>query len=358
MGRGRAFLVGLLWAMTLVLAATLGWWAARTASEPPSVASTTAEPLTVEAREGTLGERMPYGVSAAWPTTVQVRSGATGTVTSLEIEPGATVQPGDVVLTVDLRPVVVAEGEVPAFRPMQEGDAGADVAQLRRFLIEQGLLTEEGDLFDVATVEAVRRWQSEVGVEATGRVEHGDLVFVRRLPSPVVPAEGMEVGASVSPGNVLLALPDGPPALSLTVSTEHVDRVSQGTEVIVMLSDAPRSLRVERVDRVPDTGQALALLSRPGGVPVCEGDECRSIVDVGGQQVLPAEVVVVPEASGAVIPAAAVYSAVDGSSRVRLASGDEVTVDVLASVDGQAVVSGLDPGARVRLTMQDQAPDG
>lgn len=358
MRKRRGLLAYLLWFGTLTAAAAVGWWAARAASEPPTIASAETSILTAEVRQGMLGEQMPYGVSASWPTTVQFRSGAGGTVTSMNLDAGSMAERGDVALTVDLRPVVIAEGQVPAFRALQEGDRGEDVAQLRQFLVSEGLLQMGGDTFDIATSEAVRQWQVKLGTDATGRVEHGDLVFVPQLPVPLIPAEGVEVGASVTSGAPLLAAPSAAPALTLSISTEHVNRVAEGTEVIVALPDGQRSLWVDRVELIPDTSQAVAHLRGLDGDPICIGAQCASIVDAGAQRVLPAQVVLVPEVSGAVIPAAAVYSTVSGDSVVRLDSGEEIVVEVMASVEGQSVVSGLKQGQRVHMTVRKQSSDG
>lgn len=79
------------------------------------------------------------------------------------------VAAGDVLFTVDLRPVVIGRGVVPAFRNLQAGDSGVDVEQLEAMLVELGFLSVQADdLFDAATTTAVRSWQASLGVTTDG----------------------------------------------------------------------------------------------------------------------------------------------------------------------------------------------
>src|SRR5690606_28371096 len=65
-------------------------------------------------------------------------SRASGSVTSVRADPGATVAAGEVMYEVDERPVVAAVGEIPACRTSSRGDRGGDVAQLQRLLTARG----------------------------------------------------------------------------------------------------------------------------------------------------------------------------------------------------------------------------
>jgi hypothetical protein len=79
---------------------------------------------------------------------------------------------------VDERPVVALYGSVPLYRTLSEGAKGADVRQLERSLAALGYtgFTVDGT-YTAATAEAVRAWQTKLGLPATGTVELGQVVF-------------------------------------------------------------------------------------------------------------------------------------------------------------------------------------
>lgn len=122
-----------------------------------------------------------------------------GTVTWLPGE-GAVVEPGEPLLELDGDPVVLFDGAVPAYRALRSGDEGEDVAQLERGLRDLGL--DPGDVdgeFDAATAAAVRDWQEVHGLDETGQVELGRVVFLpgrRRISArDVEPGEPYRSGA-------------------------------------------------------------------------------------------------------------------------------------------------------------------
>jgi peptidoglycan hydrolase-like protein with peptidoglycan-binding domain len=121
--------------------------------------------------------------------TRQLLSSRRGTITSLP-EEGSVLSPGAVIYRVDERPVVLLAGSVPAWRPLGEGvSAGRDVRQLEQNLRALGyddLDMAIDERFDASTAAAVERWQEDLGLEATGRIEVGDVVFLpgaRRIGS-------------------------------------------------------------------------------------------------------------------------------------------------------------------------------
>lgn len=346
------------WLGTVVLAALLGWWAAGQASTPPTIASPAAAPVTVTATEGTVVEVLPLGVSASWPMTITFVSGRDGTLTSLGTAAADPVEAGDTVATIDLEPVVVAEGEVPAFRALGPGARGADVRQLRDLLAAEGFLQDAaGQEFDEETEAAVRQWQEQLGVDATGVVEPGVLLFVPDLPRPLVPAGEVQIGSRVAPGQPLLAAPQAQPRLSLGVGVDRAADLMPGIQVRVDVDGDQRRFLIERLETDPETQQTTAILAGESGGPVCSRD-CADLVQAGGERVLPAEVVLVPPTRGTVVPAAAVTTGADGVPAIRRADGEPVEVEVLASAQGRSVVRGIEPGQVVQLQREQAADAG
>ena len=96
--------------------------------------------------------------------------GVAGMLTALPPSHGRTVSSGDVVAEVDLHPIVAAQGSVPAFRPLQVGTVGPDVAQLRLFLCSEKVLTScaASPTFTPAVRSAVKAWQKSLRVPQNG----------------------------------------------------------------------------------------------------------------------------------------------------------------------------------------------
>lgn len=165
--------------------------AAAPSGQPPETAEVVKTTLkdTVSV-EGTLGYGDPVPVS-----------GPQGTVTWLA-SVGSTVKRGKPLFKVDEKPVVVLYGKLPLYRALTEDVEGADVKQLEQNLQALGYagftVDEE---FTAATADAFEAWQEDLGLDETGSIEPGDLVFV---PSAVRVAEhSARVGSAAGRGEVL-----------------------------------------------------------------------------------------------------------------------------------------------------------
>ena len=110
--------------------------------------------------------------------------------------PGTRVRAGGVLYRVDDTPVVLMAGAVPAWRPFGIGMTdGPDVRQLQAGLIAGhfagGLFTTPTGHYDLATADAVERWQTARGLTVTGSIPLGQVVF---LPTAIL-AGAMNVAA-------------------------------------------------------------------------------------------------------------------------------------------------------------------
>ncbi len=190
----------------LVGIAGAAYWAGTNAVVPPElpVAAHTSETYTVEI--GTVGRSVRVSVAATWSTTRTLYGTADGIVTSIGHQAGNAAQPGDVLLTVNLEPVVVARGVVPMFRTLEQGVDGPDVAQFQRLLRDLEFFPgPTNGAFGPATAAATKRWQRSIGATADGTVESGSLLFVDALPArmAVVPSVGARIGAGTELVRVL-----------------------------------------------------------------------------------------------------------------------------------------------------------
>jgi hypothetical protein len=112
---------------------------------------------------------------------------AHGTITALPAV-GQVIREGEVLYRVDGRPVVLLLGSTPAYRTLAEGAqasdvTGADIAQLNRDLVALGYasssqLDPSSDEFGWATKAAIEQLQDHLGVEQTGQLAFGEVVFL------------------------------------------------------------------------------------------------------------------------------------------------------------------------------------
>lgn len=336
-------------AIALVLAAALlaaGWWAGRAALEPPQDPLAAPEPVAVEVAEGTVGRTLGLSASASWGTVGVIRAPVGGVVTSVDVDAAAPLGEGSRIASVNLVPTFAAAGAVPVFRDMAAGNRGADVAQLEAFLARAGYDPGIQDgVFSAATVRAVRAWQAAVGAGVTGTVSLGSLVFVPQLPARARPL--IEVGVNVAAGESVAELVAAAPTFTMGLTDDQVALTPPGTVVRLTAPEGTWEARAGLIDRDPLDGNPRLTLEGVDGAPVC-ADTC-SVVPVVGESSYSAQVVIVPEVTGPVVPVGAVRTDPDGSRFVVTDAGDEVPVEVLASADGQAVVQGVDVGVRVLL---------
>jgi hypothetical protein len=143
----------------------------------PTVALERRDLTSRESVDGTLG----YAGEAA------VISRLSGTITWLPAE-GDVIGRGDRLFEVDGEPAVLMYGDIPAYRDLATGVSdGPDVEELESNLAALGF--DPGtvdDEFTSSTASAVADWQDSLGLDETGTVELGRVVFMagaRRVTS-------------------------------------------------------------------------------------------------------------------------------------------------------------------------------
>ncbi|ACZ30611.1 Peptidoglycan-binding domain 1 protein [Xylanimonas cellulosilytica DSM 15894] len=335
-----------LWVVAVAVAAGLGalfgWWA----FAPPPVRTEAQSPATVAVTEMTVGRSLPLAVSATWHPEPFGVGAAAGTLTSLDIADGDVVDAGDVLYTVDLRPVVAAVGAVPAFRDLGAGTVGEDVRQIQQLLHDTGfLVADPTGRFGPATTAAVRAWQRSLGVTVDGVVRAGDVVFTSTLPARVLVNEGVTVGARLTEGDVVLSLLSSDPEFVATApATVAVDA---DAPVTVTFDGEPVPVVVTG-QRNDQSGNTLFVLARADGSPVC-ADRCDLVPLDRGAASFPARQVVVPEVTGPGVPAAALWLDPLGSPYLVTEDGTEIPVTIRGRGDGRVVLDGVETGTVVRL---------
>lgn len=234
-------------------------------------AATPTATATVARRDLVQRSTVPGTLGYADPRTVVSQRG--GTITSAP-EAGSVLRPGSVLYRVDERPVVLYDGRQPAWRPLGLGVGdGDDVRQLEQNLRALGY-DDRGELtvdrhFSSETAAVVARWQAAVGLPASGRVELGDVVFLRgaRRTGSV----RVSLGDRVRPGMPVLTSSSTARLITAAIDAGDQGDIAVGDAVTVDLYDGTATAgRISDVDRVavvavdPSTGTGADLSTTIG----------------------------------------------------------------------------------------------
>lgn len=337
-------------AALVVVSARAGWidWG----GDPQPAAAATREDTswaTVEERDVTA--RIQIKGSLGYAGSFQVINRQTGTLTDVPAA-GDVLESGEVAYRVDGEPVVLLDGTVPAWRDLDVGTEGADVAQLNAALVALGYtdnlkLDPKSDSFDWRTREAVRRLQEDLGVSETGAVSLGDVVF---LPTPIrVTTVKATLGASVHPGTPIIMGSSTRPVVTAKLASGRARKVDGGDAVTITLPD--QSTTTGTVRRVGSV--ATAQKDGSATVPVLIAlDKAKA---AAGLDQVPVLVGITTKVSkdALVVPVTALVALAGGGYAVEVAAGADtrlvpVKLGVFDSGGGVVAVTGdLKAGQRV-----------
>jgi Putative peptidoglycan binding domain len=157
-----------------------------------------------------------------------------GTVTSLP-RAGSVVGRGEALYRLDGDPIVLMYGSTPAYRALESGVSdGPDVQELEENLAALGF--DPGtvdDTFDSATAAAVSDWQEALGLDETGSVELGRVVF---LPGPRrIGEHKTTVGSVLSSGSEVLDTSSTKRVVTVELEASLQDLAHDGDRVEVEL---------------------------------------------------------------------------------------------------------------------------
>jgi hypothetical protein len=177
----------------------------------------------------------------------QVTATSPGTTYTWLPVAGQVIRQDQRVYSVSDEPVPLLYGSIAAYRAFYVGMSdGADVGELTRDLIVLGYGggLAQGRHYSAATAAAVKRWQTEHGLPATGEILLGEVVFE---PGPirvtsVTPTVGAPVGSGGSGsggsgGNTVLTATGTTPVVSVDLDVTQEYLVKPGDAVSVVLPD-------------------------------------------------------------------------------------------------------------------------
>jgi hypothetical protein len=156
----------------LIVAGTVGF-----GSTPSAAGASTLPPATATVTRGTLLATEDVDGKLGFGDATTISTQAHGTITALPAL-GSTVKHGQALFRVDDKPIILLYGRQPLYRRLVNGGEGADVAEFEKELAALGYTGfTVDDQYTSATAAAVENWQDDLGVDKTGTVELGQVVF-------------------------------------------------------------------------------------------------------------------------------------------------------------------------------------
>lgn len=349
-GRARDLVRASRWLILLAVGVVMGTIAsAYVVGRPTQGPNASGAPDFYVAAPGTLSRTLQLSGTAEWPAIGQLHIPAGGIVTEVVAASGI-VRPGDVLLRIDERPLVLVPGEIPAFRALTVGTTGRDVATLQRFLAGLDLeVDEQLDQYTETTADAVRRWQDALGIPATGEVELGDILIAApsSLNAPLRWTDQVALGATLAPATSILEQLEVAPVLTIDFGGEPPTQLEAGVVGYVTFpGGAARKASLSQFRY--SAGRVWATLEPPSG-QLCNPAECLELVSPEGTTPIDVEFVLVPETTGVLVPVAALRSDASGRAFVELKDGTRRFVTITVASGGSAIVDGIEPGEAITL---------
>jgi hypothetical protein len=187
---------------------------------------------------------------------------------------GDIIEEDQAVYSVSNVPVPLLYGSIAAYRAFYAGMAdGADVGELTHDLIALGYGAglAQSDHYSAATAAAVERWQTALGMPATGEILLGQAVFepgpIRvTTVTPTVGASPAGGGSGGSAGTVLTATSTTPiVTVALDVTQEYLVKPGDGVTVVLPDGTSTAGGHVETVGDVATCPGGGASGSGSGG---------------------------------------------------------------------------------------------
>jgi hypothetical protein len=208
----------------------------------------------------TLSQTTQFNGTLGYAGSYTVLGLARGTITWLPTA-GHVIRQGEVLYRVDEAPVVLLYGAVPAYRALAEGATGTDVAQLNHDLVALRYLDRsEVDSvwreFTWATKAGVEKLQEHLGVDQTGKLSLGDVVFLPTVARVTTLRAGLGAPAT---GPVLQASSTAR-TVSVALDPDLQSKVSAGDRVTITLPD-----RSTTPGRVTSVGKVATVSSSNSG---------------------------------------------------------------------------------------------
>lgn len=208
-----------------------------------------------------------------------------GTLTDLPAA-GDTIEHGKPLYWIDAKPVLFLQGDIPAYRELAAGTMGADVRQLNAELDALGYadkrsLSPSSETFGKATAVAVKQLQKTYGLEQTGKLGLGQVIF---LPIGAIRVSKTDATVgSPAPTGVLEETTSTQRVVTVAVDTAQASMIKMGDAVSLTLPD-----RTTTAGKVKSIG-AVATKSDSGLITVDMLVELVKPAEAGGLDQAPVQ---------------------------------------------------------------------
>ncbi|MFE9206589.1 peptidoglycan-binding protein [Micromonospora sp. NPDC007230] len=254
---------------------------------------------------------------------------------------GDVINRGQPIYRVDNAPVVLMYGTVAAYRSLGPGVTGVDVRQLEANLkaLGYGGFTVD-DTYSAATATAVKRWQQDLGLDQTGQVELGRLLFA---PGAIrIDTVTAGVNQSTGDGQEVLQYTGTGRQVTVLLEVSRQRLARKGVEVQIRLPDGKQV--AGRVDRVYSV---IEQAPSPDSAPETRIEAPVSLADPAAAAGIEAAVVTVTFTAGErrdvlTVPVAALVALAEGGYGVEVVEGSTTRY--------VRVETGLFAGGRVEVT--------
>ncbi|MBM7789774.1 peptidoglycan-binding protein [Tenggerimyces flavus] len=287
----------------------------------------------------TIDGELGYGPATELPTTLE------GTVTWLPAA-GAAIGRDSRLYAIDMRPVILLVGSLPAWRNLAPGVEGRDVRQLEenlRALGYEGFTVD--NRYTSRTAAAVRDWQQDHALLRTGEVELGRVVF---WPTAVrVDTVEATPGKAIVAGDVVLHHTGTARNVYAELEVEQAGLARAGANVQLAVPGRPAIQgRISRIGN--DIAQPATTESE---APAPEEPMITLTITIANQQALgtitgaPVDVQLVGDRRNDVltVPVAALLALREGGHGLEIVDGDRrsiVPVETGLFAAGRVEVSG------------------
>jgi peptidoglycan hydrolase-like protein with peptidoglycan-binding domain len=262
-----------------------------------------------------------------------------GTVTWLPAT-GIVLQRGYTAYRVDDTPVVLLYGGMPAYRELRSGLEGADVRQFETELRNLGYTGfTVDDEYTSSTATAVKEWQEDLGVEETGTVELGRVVFT----AGAVRVSSVEATVGASAQGNLLNVSGTSRVVTVTLEVSDQRLAVKGAQVTVELPDGKKATgTISAVATVITPASGNDEASTDIEVTVALADADQKSIEGFDRATVDVTFTVSERANVLAVPVAALLALGEGGYGVQVVDGGSTRI--------VAVDTGLFSGGKVEIT--------
>lgn len=345
----------IVWALVVLLVGSLGFVAGKWTLAPPSAPPESIPETEYTVAEATIERSSTHRVSVYWQQQPIGYTARSGTVTATTIDAGGIVQEGDVLYRLDERPVVIMKGETPAYRDLSQGSKGNDVAQLQEALRSLGYFSMKADgNFGASTTNAVKRWQKDLGLESSGQVLLGDIVFSPSIPTRVILGENVTPGQRLSEGDKTVETVSEIPSFRLEVDGNSTVPAADTPVTVIYENHEWQGMIGSMVPPQGNESRTIVEITSIDEQPLCQ-DACSELPLNPAPGQITARVVQIPKTTGTTVPVSSLGQSPTGEYYVQDLKGQRIAVDVVVTYGSRAIVTGVEVGQVIRVIATDSS---